>query len=266
MSSKAAKRFPTPVRYLGSLVLGFNLVSVKFLSRLDFRQFAQACRRAFLFAMAVDSVQVPEIPTITVDEILGSNKFTLSIDLIKYEEGMLPCSQALALLAVLAVESPDEVLEIGTYMGHTTLQMAENLPSAIIHTVDLPERMDSSTLPVHGLPLDDFHLIQRRRVGRDFQGRPCAARIRQHFADTAQWDFSEAGHPSLFFIDGSHTYEYCRNDSEKCFALCGGQGVFLWHDCDDGHPGVVRMLVEWRRQGRDIRRIDGTPIAYWKSA
>jgi hypothetical protein len=80
------------------------------------------------------------------------------------------------------------------------------------------------------------------------------------------WDSREAGSPTFFFIDGSHTYEYCKNDSEKCFALCDGKGVFLWHDCDEAHPGVVRFVMEWRQMGRDIRRISGTPIAYWKSA
>jgi hypothetical protein len=40
--------------------------------------------------------------------------------------------------------------------------------------------------------------------------------------------------------------------------------VFLWHDCDDSHPGVVRYIFECRRRGMDIKRIAGTPIAYWK--
>ena len=96
-------------------------------------------------------------------------------------------------------------------------------------------------------------------------GHPCASRIKQHFADTARWDFHEAGQPTFFFIDGTHTYEYCKNDSEKCFELCGGRGVFLWHDCNETHPGVVRFISEWRRQGKDIKRIAGTSIAYWKS-
>jgi len=41
--------------------------------------------------------------------------------------------------------------------------------------------------------------------------------------------------------------------------------VIPWHDCDETHPGVVRLISEWRRQGKDIKRIAGTSIAYWKS-
>ena len=182
-----------------------------------------------------------------------------------YQDGMLPSEHAMALLSILAAENPAEVLEIGTFMGHTTRQMAETLPAATIHTVDLPEEFRGPDRQGRELPKDDFHLINRRSVGREFRGLPAASHIKQHFADTARWDFREAGRPTVFFIDGSHTYEYCRNDSEKCLGLCGGRGVFLWHDCDEYHPGVVTFLAEWRRQGRDIQRIAGTSLAYWKS-
>ena len=101
-------------------------------------------------------------------------------------------------------------------------------------------------------------------VGREFKNQPCARRIRQHFGDTATWNFRDAGQPTFFFIDGSHTYEYCKNDSERCLSIAGPGAVFLWHDCDDTHPGVVRFVCEWRAMGRDVRRIAGTPIAYWK--
>jgi hypothetical protein len=86
-------------------------------------------------------------------------------------------------------------------------------------------------------------------VGREYKGRPCASRIKQHFGDTPKWDFREAGNPTFFFIDGAHSYEYCKSDSEKCFELCNGRGVFLWHDVEWAHPGVIRFLTEWRQMG-----------------
>ena len=179
---------------------------------------------------------------------------------------MLPSEQAMALLAILVAETPKEILEIGTFMGHTTRQMAESLETAIVHTVDLPASFSPKHDPNQKLPKDDFHLINRRvLLSREFKDRTCANRIIQHFADSG-WDFREAGRPTFYFIDGSHTYEYCKNDSEKCFAFAGEHSVLLWHDCDDSHPGVVRFLSECRRQGMDIKRIAGTPIAYWKRA
>ena len=204
------------------------------------------------------------IPEVALGEILGAAKANIKLGVQKYEEGMLSSQEAIALLSILAVENPKEVLEIGTFMGHTTRAMAENLNEAIIHTVDLPPDFATQPESKDGPPKDDFHLIARRIVGREFKQQAVESRIRQHFGDTATIDFSTFGKPFFFFIDGSHTYEYCRQDSEKCFLSCGGAGTFLWHDCDTGHPGVVKFISEWRALGRNICRIQGTALAYWK--
>ncbi len=209
---------------------------------------------------------IAEIPCVPLTELLGDAKVTVQISVQRYEDGMLPYEQAIALVALLVYSDPQVVLEIGTFMGHTTRLMAMNLPSAIIHTVDLPLDFKSEADPVKSLKKDDIHLIQKRKVGREFLGAPCEKQIRQHFYDTATWDFNEAKGATFYFIDGAHTYGYCRNDSEKCYRLCNGKGVFVWHDVDETHPEVVKFIAEWRELGRNIVRIEGTPIAYWNSA
>lgn len=261
----ASRSSDISMRRLLKVLLGFNAISLVHLLRLNPKQFLRVCNRSFN-ASRNGSSALNHIPEIGLGGILGDRQPVIRLSVMRYEDGMLPSQQAMALLSILVAEAPTEVLEIGTYMGHTTRQFAENLETATIHTVDLPQHFSVESNLEQTLCKDDFHLIQRRVVGREFLGLPCARRIIQHFADTATWDFSEAGRPTFFFIDGSHTYQYCKNDSEKSLALCGGSGVFLWHDCDDNHPGVVRLISEWRLQGRDIRRISGTPLAYWKSA
>jgi len=246
-------------------LLGFNLISLAHLSSGNLHRFISACKRAFSAARQTAADSSLDIPIIQLDDVLGNRAPVIKLSVQRYEDGMLPSDQAMALLSILVAEAPSEVLEIGTFMGHTTRQIAENLETSTIHTVDLPEDFSVDLDPVKDLPKDDFHLISRRVVGREFKSRPCATRIKQHFGDTATWDFRQAGHPTFFFIDGAHTYEYCKSDSEKCFDLCGGKGVFLWHDCDESHPGVLKFIAEWRHMGRDIRRIVGTPICYWKN-
>lgn len=241
------------------VAFGLNAASLSHLLRLKPMQFARASVRSFEAAIGVQ-----EIPEIGLSEILGDRKPCIKLTVMRYEDGMLPSDQAMALLAILVAEQPLSVLEIGTFMGHTTRQMAENLEHSEIHTVDLPPNFSSTAQPPGAIPKDDFHLIEKRVVGREYKDRPCSARITQHFADTASWDFQGIGIPAFFFIDGSHTYEYCKNDSDKCFELAKGKGVFLWHDCDSRHPGVVKCISEWRLKGRDVRRIYGTPLAYWK--
>jgi O-methyltransferase len=254
-------------------LLGLNGASIIRGLRLGLPEFVNGCFASLGAAHPLqdrilnqNQKELESIPEISLGEILGSRKNLIKLNVQRYEEGMLPFHEATVLLSILKAENPKEVLEIGTFMGHTTRAMAENLPDAIIHTADLPPDFsaenDSKDLPGK----DDFHLIGRRMVGREFKGQAVEAGIRQHFGDTAKMNFEEFGRPTFFFIDGSHTYEYCRQDSEKCFGLCGGAATFLWHDCDAFHPGVMRFISEWRSLGRRIVRIEGTSLAYWKNA
>lgn len=177
----------------------------------------------------------------------------------RYEGGGLLRHQLDTLITILLVEQPREVLEIGTFHGMTTRAMAECLPHAIIHTVDLP-----IGATVEDIPGNDKHLVDGRILGREFLGSPCEKRIVQHYHDTKMWDFREAGSPTFFFIDASHTYEGCKNDSGKCLELAREGSIMLWHDCDYEHPGVVQVLTEWRNLGRDVRLISGTPLAFYE--
>ncbi len=204
-------------------------------------------------------------PTKPLAEILGDARPVVSFSLRPREDGALGVSEMVTLLGLLIAEQPREIVEVGTFMGQTAKCMAEALPNSIVHTIDLPEDFQAGGQVESLPPKDDFHLIAKREVGREFKGLPCAARIVQHLADTATFDFAQLGHPTFFLIDGSHTYEYCRQDSEKCLALCPKGSTFLWHDCDPWHPGVLKFLLEWRESGRDIVRIEDTYFAYWKS-
>ncbi len=220
----------------------------------------------FLFSsmnayLSVTMGKVRGIPEKSFSTILEGTRLDLTVPATTgYERGSLPPHQILALLAILKANDPKAVLEIGTFMGATTKAIAQNLPNSIIHTVDLP-RGDGADDRVN-MERTDFDLFKKSQPGREFLGTPFASRIKQHFCDTAKWDFSEAEGATCFFIDGDHSYEFCKSDSEKCFDLCKGKGVFLWHDCDYFSLGVVRLIREWRAMGRDIVRIAETPLAY----
>jgi hypothetical protein len=245
-------------------LLGANAAALPHLFRSGPRAFARIAGEAYRAATRPYAA-VGDVPEVSLGDLLGDRKPSVTLRASKYEDGMLPSEQALALGALLVADQPRCVLEIGTYMGHTTRLMAENLPNAAIHTVDLPESHQADpSADAPGMPKDDFHLIAKRVVGREFRGTPLEGRITQHFADSATWDFRKAGSPDFFFIDGAHTYEYCKSDSEKCYELGTAPATFVWHDCDAIHPGVVRFVMEWRALGRDIRRISGTPLAYWR--
>jgi hypothetical protein len=258
-------------RYLEAM-LGLNVAAVLSGLRDGPHALGRASRAAYLAGRPVVKSpqglvreQMKQIPTVRLNELLGDRKCQVKLRMMKHEDGMLPYGDALGLLSILATANPSEVLEIGTYMGHTSRAMAENLETATIHTLDLPPDFSTENDTQNLLPKDDFHLISRRIVGREFKQQPFENRIVQHFGDTALMDFTQMGRPTFFFIDGSHTYEYCKNDSEKCFALCPRDGTFVWHDCSEMHPGVIKFILEWRSLGRNLVHIQGTELAYWKS-
>jgi Methyltransferase domain len=205
------------------------------------------------------------IPEVTLLYILANRKPSIQLTVQNYEDGMLPLEHAIALLAIAVVENPKEVFEIGTFCGHTTKLLAQNLSNALIHTIDLPPDFSPENDFGRKIPKDDFHLIRQRTIGREYKTENGSERIIQHYGDTADWDFSLIANANFFFIDGSHTYEYCKNDSEKCYLACAGKGTFVWHDCDLDHLGVLKFLQEWRALGRNIVRIRGTSLAYWKA-
>lgn len=250
------------IRHVIAGLVGISTASLIRGCRHGLREFMAQSHSTALRVQPFESGDIASLPIKALNEILDGKKVTITCEVQPYVDGMLPWTEAFALLSIIKAANPPAVLEIGTYNGATTRALAQNLPESVIHTLDLPSDYnpgaDSGTMTKDGQ-----HLIAKREPGREFLNTPEAARIRQHFGDSATWDFSQAAGTNCFFIDGAHTYEYCKSDTEKCFELCGGKGLFFWHDCEDGTPGVVKFLAEWRRMGRDIVRIRDTNLAYW---
>jgi hypothetical protein len=202
-----------------------------------------------------------QIPEIQLHEVVDKFESVTLDGGYRFVDGALPWVDLVALLTVARARKPRTMLEIGTYFGYSTRSLALSLPDSVIHTIDLPVAFDAGE-DKGPLPKDDFHLIKDRCVGKAFASDPSISNIVQHYGDTASWDFVLAGDAALFFIDGSHTYEYARNDTEKCLAVCKDRhATILWHDCNSGHPGVVRYLAELVQVGFPVKRISYTNMA-----
>jgi hypothetical protein len=142
--------------------------------------FNVAASQSYMAARAahLDSVtesQFDAMPALPLDDILqlvGGPRPSIRLTISKTEDGPLPWNEALALLSLLVVKNPKEVLEISTYMGHTAKAMAENLSGAIIHTVDLPPNHAFEGDGEAKIDKADLHLIAKRIVGREFLRSP----------------------------------------------------------------------------------------------
>ncbi len=205
------------------------------------------------------------IPEVSL-ESLGAMPEQVTLDMRYVDvDGATPFRDLIAILSLAKNQKPSAALELGTYLGSTTANLALNLPSAIIHTIDLPEDNAEAAALIEGQPVDDLHLISGRKLGRSFRGTAIEQRIVQHQGDTATYDYSVIHDPvTVFLVDGSHTYDYARSDTLHCFVLAQeaqGECTFLWHDCDCYHLGVTTWLVEMIQAGLPVVRVEDTSLA-----
>ena len=164
-------------RYIDGLQ-GICLASLARSLQGGFLDFASASVAAARAARLVPPRSVRTIPYRSLEDVLAGRRPDICLTVEQPEDGALPTDQALILLSVLVAEQPKAVLEIGTFMGHTTKAMAVNLPASIIHTVDLPTDFSPQSDSVQDLPKDDYQLIAKRSLGREFVGTDHRRHIR----------------------------------------------------------------------------------------
>jgi predicted O-methyltransferase YrrM len=180
----------------------------------------------------------------------------------------------LAELSVLAtaaasVSVGEEIVEIGTFDGRTTLNLAINAPAHLsVFTLDLPPE----AAPKFALAPGERAFVEKPRSGRHFveagpEWRAAAARITQGFGDSATFDWSaHVGRAGLVFVDGSHAHDYVVADTETALKLLAPQGMIVWHDYGVWE-GVTRALEEIEaRRHLGLRHVRGTSLVVWKSA
>ena len=159
--------------------------------------------------------------------------------------------------AVARAKQPKTVVEFGTYLGVGTLTLAMNAPSdSRIFTIDLPEDFQ---------PQDraDWKFVEssRHRVGERFLCQSkFVERIVQLRADSRTLRLADhVKTADLILIDGGHTYEIVKADTENAMSVRAPDGVILWDDYAifwEDH--VVRYLDSLIDGGLKLRRIEGT--------
>lgn len=163
-------------------------------------------------------------------------------------------------LAVAAAATrPRKILEIGTFRGATALLLASNAPEATVYTLDLPIDASDAQLPMTPI---DREIVSAGRTQMVYEGTPEAERIVQLWGDSATFDFDRVGDGiDLAFIDGAHSYEYVRNDTQKILPRMRPGGVIIWDDYWDPFPGVVRYLNEIGDRG--LSAVVATRLVVW---
>jgi hypothetical protein len=177
--------------------------------------------------------------------------------------GSMTITEISSVCHLVVARRPRKVLEIGSFKGLTTLNIAMNAPEAEIHTLDLPPGFDPADTTFEN---NDVNII-RGRGFYYYDERAEAPRVHQHYGDTATFDYDRIGRGVDFcVIDAAHSYEYVRNDTAKILPLMTEGSLMLWHDYGrndflaepEDAWGVTRFLHEIASAGVQI--IQGTSL------
>jgi len=195
--------------------------------------------------------------------------FSESVSLQNFysRNGNLSPLEILCISAIAAHRKPKRLLEIGTFDGNTTLQLALNTPDdARIQTIDLPPDVAGTKEPV----LDsDLQFIQdEKKTRRKFEESSVSHKVTQIFGDSTNYDFSlfaKEGLLDFIFIDGGHSYECVKSDTKNALPILSETGCILWHDFTPHFAGVFRFLTELSKELPLIHIAETNLVLYIKN-
>lgn len=169
---------------------------------------------------------------------------------------------AMYMALISRVLKPVRIFEIGTLYGYTARLFAANSTNeAQVFTLDLPPEAEFSLQAT----LSDVTTRAAHHQAKhlEFHGTAEEAKIQILLGDSARFDYAPwRGQIDLFFIDGSHSYEYVRSDTKRALESCHPGSIILWHDYGRwGVNGVSRFLHEFAISYPELSRLPGSSLA-----
>jgi predicted O-methyltransferase YrrM len=159
------------------------------------------------------------------------------------------------LAAIAAVREPQNIFEIGTFDGATSLLLAQTVPKAKVYTLDLPAMAI------------EYQGVQRAQVraSETFALAPEGARITQLHGDSRVFDFSPYYNKmDLVVVDGSHEADCVVPDTENALRMVAAGGMVVWDDYSCHHPDVVAAVDSAaKRDGLFVMRLVPTGFAIY---
>lgn len=151
-------------------------------------------------------------------------------------------------LAWLASQVPADqaIVEIGSYMGKSTVCLAQGAKGARVHAVD-PWDLGGQR---------HARRYARRSVFHTFRRQTRRYKVTAHRGYSTEVAAAWAGPlVGLLFIDGEHTYDAVMADANAWWGKTAPGAWVAFHDYDAKYPGVIEAVDEWT-VGLDLTVID----------
>jgi len=180
----------------------------------------------------------------------------------KFVKGNVTLEELVIICKLIKIYRPNRIFEFGTFDGRTTLNMALNSKAlSEIYTLDLPSSEINNTkfLP----DPRDYKYILKEKSGSRFSNRKDTKNILQLYGDSATFNYLPyKANIDFIFVDGGHSVEHVRNDTQASFYMLKSNGVILWHDYGT-RRSVNTVLDEYFQNDvrfKNIYTIDGTTL------
>ena len=239
---------------LRNIFLGGNLISLSLITKPSF--FVGTISTLLFYSKTLTGKG--RLEQKNPDEILKSNKkYEIRIDTDCYFWGNDPSyvKDIITLCLVTKLIGAKNIFEIGTLDGYTALHFAINSSEdAKVFTLDLPP--DGSEAPsLRSTVIDEAHqkghaVIKKYR----FQIPSINEKVFTLFGDSAKFDYSHyLKKIDLFFIDGAHSYEYVKSDTEKALECVRGgallfgmtTGVWVLMVLQNGYTNLLHEEIKF---------------------
>ena len=208
-------------------------------------------------------IHAGSIPRVTIEALGIAGWESRLVDFVP-EQGNVTVVEMLCLCLMARAYGCRNVLELGTFNGNTTLQLAANLSDgAAITTLDLP--LESTGVSANNSH-DSSLVVAEARQRHRYEGTAYAERITQVYGNSLEADFSTlcSAAPDFIFIDAGHSDECVRNDTETSLRILAPGGIIVWHDYSQDWPDVYDYLEELSVR-LALRHVEGTTLVVFRS-
>lgn len=203
-----------------------------------------------------------KIPRISFDSLIDEDQKN-EISSFLPKNGNMSMQEIVVLSALVKRYNPQRILEIGTFNGLSTLNMALNTcPTTTIHTLDLDP---NTSIDLKSCWKEDLKFIfEPTKHSKVYNHWIEKNKIHEHLGNSLEYDFSVFGRPDFIFIDGGHSYEIIANDTAKALDILADQGIVVWHDYSCHVEGVFRFLNELQDKISLIHLEDTSLVLFFK--
>ena len=139
------------------------------------------------------------------------------------------------------LKNSKNILEIGTHRGFTTNNIAVNTEGRIT-TVDICKDME-----LH-LKFQNNEILSREEVGNAITAQNVNSVIEHSDIFFARY-IKEGLKFDGIFIDGDHSYEQVKKDTENALKCCTPGGIIVWHDVYNKEGADVKTMAQPNNMG-----------------